>query len=68
MVKPYSIDLRQRVLAAVDEKGSCIKEVSARFQVTTRVILNWRRLREKTGSFAPKTNYHKGPPKKNKSA
>jgi transposase len=67
MVKPYSIDLRQRVLAAFDE-GMPVQEIGARFKITTRVLLNWRRLRESTGSFAPKTNYHKGPPKKNKSA
>ena len=51
MARPYSMDLRERVMSAVCG-GLSYKEAVARFRVSNSSILRWaRRLRE-TGSFA----------------
>lgn len=51
MGRPYSMDLRARVMAAV-QGGLSYDEAVMRFRVSTSSILRWaRRLRE-TGSFA----------------
>jgi putative transposase len=52
MGKPYSMDLRERVVAAV-EGGLSRRQAAARFGVSYSVAIGWmRRLRE-TGSVAP---------------
>lgn len=55
----FSIDLRERVIAAVDS-GIHIDKVKEIFKVSRRVIYEWLELREKTGSLAPKTGFQKG--------
>lgn len=51
MARPYSMDLRLRVMAALG-RGLTYEEAVKRFQVSNSSILRWvRRLRE-TGSFA----------------
>jgi len=55
----YSIDLRERVIAAVDG-GAAVAEAAETFQVCVRVIYNWLELRENTNSLEPKTGYQKG--------
>jgi len=51
--KPYSIDLRERVVAAVDEGGMSCRRAAAQFGVGVNTAILWaRRLRE-TGSVAP---------------
>lgn len=55
----FSIDLRERVIAAVDG-GIHIDKVKEIFKVSRRVIYEWLELREKTGSLAPKTGFQKG--------
>ena len=53
MAKPYSMDLRERVIAAVDEEGMSRRAAAARFGVGVSTVIAWvRRLRE-TGSVAP---------------
>jgi putative transposase len=53
MAKPYSMDLRERVIAAVDEEGMSRRAAAARFGVGISTVIAWvRRLRE-TGSVAP---------------
>jgi putative transposase len=53
MSKPYSMDLRERVVAAVEEAGLSRRKAAAHFGVSVRVAIEWvRRLRE-TGSVAP---------------
>jgi transposase len=53
MGKPYSIDLRERVVAAVETGGMSCHRAAAQFGVGISTAINWvRRLRE-TGSVAP---------------
>jgi transposase len=53
MGKPYSVDLRERVVAAVEKGGLSRRRAAAQFGVGIRTVVLWvRRLRE-TGSVAP---------------
>ncbi len=53
MGKPYSVDLRERVVAAVETGGLSCHRATAQFGVGVCTAINWvRRLRE-TGSVAP---------------
>jgi transposase len=53
MGKPYSVDLRERVVAAVETGGMSCRQAAAQFGVGISTAINWvRRLRE-TGSVAP---------------
>ena len=53
MGKPYSVDLRERVVAAVETGGMSCHRAAAQFGVGASTAINWvRRLRE-TGSIAP---------------
>jgi transposase len=53
MGKPYSIDLRERVVAAVRTGGLSCNQAAKQFGVGISTAINWmRRLRE-TGSVAP---------------
>lgn len=54
-----SVDLRERVIAAVDD-GMHIEDAVKVFKVCRRVIYNWLDLREKSGSLVPKSGYQKG--------
>lgn len=56
---PYSIDLRERVIAAVDE-GKSPTVIAKTFKICTRVIYKWLKLREETNSLKPKSGYQKG--------
>ena len=53
MAKPYSMDLRERVVAAVLDGGMSCHGAAARFGVAASSAIKWvRRVRE-TGSAAP---------------
>lgn len=52
MVKPYSNDLRERVVAAV-EAGESSRTVAARFEVATSSVVKWSQRYRATGSVAP---------------
>lgn len=56
---PLSVDLRERVIAAVD-RGVSITEVAKVFKVSRRVIYNWLDLKQTTKSLAPKAGYQRG--------
>src|SRR3954468_1258756 len=53
---PYSIDLRERVLTAVDAGEDTQEEVAARFRVSARWIRKLLARRAATGSIAPEPN------------
>jgi putative transposase len=53
MAKPYSMDLRERVVAAVEEEGLSRHEAAARFGVVPSTAINWVRRFRETGSVAP---------------
>src|SRR5215208_6116960 len=52
-MRPYSEDLRERVMAAVD-RGEQREDVAERFSVSVPTITRWLRLKRETGSLAPK--------------
>ena len=52
MTRPYSIDLRERVVLAV-ESGETCRTVAARFGVAVSTVVKWCRRRQETGSVAP---------------
>lgn len=53
MVKALSMDLRERVIAAVDSGLSC-HAAAARFGVSASSAIRWRQLALRHGSAAPK--------------
>ena len=52
MGKPYSMDLRTRVVAAVEGGLSC-REAARRFHLAASTAINWVSRKEETGSVAP---------------
>ena len=59
-MKPYSKDLRLRVLAAVD-RGVPTEEVEKTFSVSMPSIKRWLKLRKETGDLEPRKG-HLAPP------
>ena len=53
MGKPYSIDLRERAVAAVLKEGLSRHELAARFGIAPSTVINWVRRFGETGSVAP---------------
>src|SRR5687767_8910724 len=53
-MKTYSMDLRERVIVAVDEGKQTKWEIALRFQVSTAWIRRLLQRRRETGSIAPK--------------
>lgn len=52
MARPYSLDLRRRVVAAVDAGASC-REAAERFSVSVSAVVKWSQRARQTGSPAP---------------
>ena len=52
MTRPYSNDLRERVVCAVTEGDSC-RAVAARFGVSVSSVVKWAQRYRRTGSVAP---------------
>lgn len=53
MPKPYSNDLRERVVEAVEREGLSRNQAAARFGVAVSTAINWVARYRSTGSFAP---------------
>jgi putative transposase len=53
MVKPYSMDLRERVVAAVERDGMSRHAAAAHFGVSASSAIKWVRRSRETGSVAP---------------
>ena len=51
--RPYSIDLRERVVAAVERDGLSCHRAAAQFGVSVSTAIKWVRRRRETGSVAP---------------
>jgi transposase len=62
-MKPYSKDLRLRVLATVD-RGVPRKEVAETFSVSLPTIKRWLKLRKETGGVEPRKGVPGPPPRK----
>ncbi|MBI5939887.1 MAG: helix-turn-helix domain-containing protein, partial [Caulobacterales bacterium] len=52
MSKALSVDLRERVIAAIDEGMSC-RGAAARFGVSAASAIRWRALSRQTGDVRP---------------
>ena len=53
MGRPYSRDLRERVVAAVEEDGLSRRKAAAQFAVGISTVINWVRRFRETGSVLP---------------
>lgn len=53
MAKPLSMDLRERVVAAVLKDGMSARAAAARFGVSESSAIKWVRRHRETGSVAP---------------
>jgi putative transposase len=53
MGKPYSMDLRERVVAAVEKGGLSCHQAAAQFGVSISSAIKWTRRMRETGSVAP---------------
>jgi transposase len=53
MAKPYSIDLRERVVAAVLTGGLSRHRAAAQFGLGVSTVINWVRRFQESGSVAP---------------
>lgn len=58
---PYSTDLRERVIAAVDDDEGSIREVARIFRVDPSTITRWLRRRRQAGTLEPRP-HGGGPP------
>jgi transposase len=52
MGRPYSLDLRERVIAAI-EGGTSTRQAAARFSIGIATAGAWARLKRATGEVAP---------------
>lgn len=62
MPRPYSTDLRERVLAA-SERGYTVKEVAELFGLAAATVKRWRRLQRRTGFADPEQHGGGHPPR-----
>jgi transposase len=52
-MKPYPVELRERILAAVDQSEATIKEVADLFNVTERYVYKLLKQQRETGDLSP---------------
>ncbi len=53
MTRPYSMDLRVRVVSAVEDEGLSRRQAASRFGVGVSTVVAWLRRYHTTGSVAP---------------
>jgi putative transposase len=53
MARPYSMDLRERVIEAVEHGGLSRNAAARRFGVAVSTAINWLQRHRETGSVAP---------------
>ena len=54
MARAYSIDLRERVIRAVEEEGLSRNKAAGRFGIGIKTAIDWVRRHRETGSVAAK--------------
>jgi len=52
-MNPYPLELRQRIVAAVDQQSHTIEEIAALFGVSERYVYQLLKLRRETGDLSP---------------
>jgi transposase len=60
-MRPYSLDLRQRIAAAVDRHEGSLRQLARRFAVSLSCLTRLLALRRQTGSLAPRSPQSRGP-------
>lgn len=60
MARPYSMDLRERAVAAA-EAGASLRAVGRRFDVAPSSVAKWRKRKRETGSVAPRARSGRAP-------
>jgi putative transposase len=63
MARPFSVDLRERVVAAVVKGGLSRRRVASQFGVGISTVISWVRRYGETGSVAPGRMGGNRPPK-----
>lgn len=63
MAAPLSMDLRSRLVRAVEEEGMSRRAAAARFEVAIRTAVRWVSDYRKSGSVAPRKMGNPSPPK-----
>ncbi len=53
MPRPYSVDLREHVIAAVEQEGMSRHEAAAQFRISVSTAIKWVQRFRRTGSAAP---------------
>lgn len=53
MTRPYSMDLRERVVSAVENEGMSRRQAALRFGVGASTVIKWLRRYHESGSVAP---------------
>ena len=61
-MKPYSMDLRERVVAACDAREGTREQIAERFRVSASWIRDLLKRRRETGSIAPRPRGGGRPP------
>jgi transposase len=64
MPKPYSLDLRQKVIDAIELNGMTKSEASIVFQISRNTIDLWLKRKASTGSLLPSSNAPVSRPRK----
>ena len=59
----YSVDLRERVVAAFDRAGMTDQEAAALFKVGEATVRRWKRLRRETGALVRRPGGGGNPPR-----
>ena len=54
MARPYSMDLRERVVQAVEQEGVSRRQAAERFGIGIKTAIDWVRRFRETGSMAAK--------------
>ena len=52
-MKPYSLDLRQRVIQAYEDGQGSQRQLAQRFSIAPSTLQNWIQRKRRTGSLAP---------------
>lgn len=55
-MRPYSVDLRQRVVDAYEQGAGTKKELASRFAISLSSVERWIRQNKATGTVSPKPN------------
>lgn len=52
-MRPYSNDLRERAVAAVDHHEGSLRQIARRFRISLKTLSRWLQRRRRTGSLDP---------------